>query len=175
MSASSEYFAAVRAIALWALNRLDPTISNDNVLLWPVRFSWNDGDVVRPSKIIATLDANSGSTFHNYDRIDAVWAKRKDVENFLATGRTPIFLLVYFMGDDAFAYARMRPLESYIVSKYDSLRTPMHELTYVLTLTMEEKHQAQAIADAAVKAAEEKQAGRIATNLARPNGDKITG
>jgi len=160
MSASSEYFAAVLAIALRALNTVDPTIIKDNVLLWSVPYSWNNGDVVRPSKIIATLDVSSKSSVYNYDRIDAVWTKKKDVEKVFATGKTPIFLLVYFMGDDAFAYARMRPLETYKVSKYGSLCTPTKELTHVLTLTEEEKHQAQSVFDAAVKAADEKRAAR---------------
>lgn len=166
----------MRAIALRALNTIDPTITNDNALLWPVPYSWNNGDVVRPSNIIATLDVSTGRTVYNHDRVDAVWTRKKDVEKFLARRQMPISLLVYFMGDDAFAYARMRPLETYTVSKYDRLRTPTHELTYVLTLTTEEKNQAQATADAAVKAAEEKRTARRAKKLARPNAsDKITG
>lgn len=154
MSKSSTYFAAVQDMALRSLNTINPTVTRENTLLLPVPYSWNNGDVVRPNTHgpFVSLNARDGRTTYQFDRLDAVWLKKKMADKFIASHKAPLFVLVYFMGDHAFASAPLRPVETYKVSMHDGLRIDIKELTHVLTLTDDQERKVLLDSDPEYKA-----------------------
>lgn len=141
-------------LALRALSAAFPTATDENTLLLPVPYSWNNGNITRPSTKgpIISFDVSQNRTTYNTERLESVWLKKNVAEKSLRSQKELRFLLVYFMGDHAFACTPMRAIETYEVSVHDGLRIDAKELAHVLTLTDDEERQILFDSDPAYKA-----------------------
>jgi hypothetical protein len=154
MSASSEYFGKVKALALRVLSASNPNALDENTLLLPVQYSWNEGSITRPSRTgpFISFDVSQNSTTYNSERLDVVCLKKNMADKFLSEHKELNSLLIYFQGDHALAYSGLRPLESYKLSVHEGFCINAKELTHVLTLTDDEERQMMFDSDPTYKA-----------------------